>query len=115
MCNNLSIDIMSKHIEWSNLSDPKIVEQLGKYIKIMRLNANISQEEVAEKAGISRSSVYNIENGKGVVNMRTLIVYLRILGMLNLLDGFITEENIDAKWMTRKYFEYKPKKRVTKK
>jgi DNA-binding XRE family transcriptional regulator len=54
---------------WYNMSDPAIVSQLGIFLRQIRLQQNLTQEEVAEKAGLSRSAISDIENGKTVASM----------------------------------------------
>jgi transcriptional regulator with XRE-family HTH domain len=81
------------NINWSSLSDNAILEQLGSFIKAERLGQNRSQSEVAEAAGISRSTLSLLERGEGV-NLATLIQVLRVLDRLNALDGFQIEESI---------------------
>lgn len=81
------------NINWSSLSDNAILEQLGSFIKAERLGQNRSQSEVAEAAGISRSTLSLLERGEGV-NLATLIQVLRVLDRLNALDGFQIEETV---------------------
>ena len=53
---------------------------LGLNIKIARLKAKISQEQLAEKIGVSRETISMIENG----NQNTSVVkILDIAGVLN--------------------------------
>lgn len=78
---------------WGSLSDNAILEQLGSFIKAVRLGQNRSQSEVAEAAGISRSTLSLLERGEGV-NLATLIQVLRVLDRLNALDGFQIEETV---------------------
>lgn len=40
-----------------------ILEQLGEQIKLARLRRHLSAELVAERAGVSRSTVWNVEKG----------------------------------------------------
>lgn len=75
------------------MSDKAIREELGSHIKQMRINARISQQELADKAGISRATITNMENGKGGT-IDTLIAILRHLQKLNILDSFETNAPI---------------------
>ncbi len=75
------------------MSDKAIREELGRHIKQMRINARISQQELAEKAGIARATITNFENGKGGT-IDSLITILRHLQKLNILDAFETNAPI---------------------
>lgn len=75
------------------MSDKAIREELGRHIKQMRINARISQQELAEKAGIARATITNFENGKGGT-IDSLIAILRHLQKLNILDAFETNAPI---------------------
>lgn len=56
---------------------------LGERLKRIRLNLDMTQEEVANKAWVSRRTVLNAE--KGNVKLSDLIA---ILGALNMLNNF---------------------------
>ncbi|MGF3112557.1 helix-turn-helix domain-containing protein [Facklamia sp. P9177] len=46
---------------------------LGQQLKTARLHANLTQEEVAEKIGVTRQSVSNWENEKNYPDIRSVI------------------------------------------
>lgn len=56
-----------------------IAEELGERLKQARLNADMTQIEVADQAGVSRKAVLNAEKGKG-----QLEVFIAVLSALNL-------------------------------
>ena len=81
------------------MSDKAIREELGRHIKQMRINARISQQELAEKAGIARATITNFENGKGGT-IDSLIAILRHLQKLNILDALKqTHQSALLQWM----------------
>ena len=47
----------------------KALKEVGENIRLARLRRKISVELVAERAGISRSTVWSIENGSPSVSM----------------------------------------------
>ncbi|MDR3340632.1 MAG: helix-turn-helix domain-containing protein [Candidatus Symbiothrix sp.] len=47
----------------------KILEELGEDIKLARLRRKLSAEQIAEQAGISRSTLWQIEKGLPNVSM----------------------------------------------
>jgi transcriptional regulator with XRE-family HTH domain len=57
--------------------------ELGRRIRQLRLSRNIDQRAVAEKAGVTRAALQNLEAGRGS-SVQTL---LRILKALNYLEG----------------------------
>lgn len=60
-----------------------ILEQLGEQIKTARLRRRISAELVAQRAGVSRATVWNVEKGNPAV---AIGIYAAVLHALNNLD-----------------------------
>ena len=75
------------NVNWLSLSDKAIVSLIGEYIKEQRLIQNKTQEKVAERAGINRWTMGQIENGEAI-SLISLIQILRALDMLDILDVF---------------------------
>lgn len=75
---------------WYGLTDNAIIEVLCKSMKQMRLNKNISQEELAQKSGVNRVTISRMETGKAI-NLLTLVQLLRALQQLDLL-GYLNIE-----------------------
>ncbi len=71
---------------WYNLSDIAIASQLGRFLRQIRLEQNLTQENLAVKAGLSRSAIYELENGKCATSLNTIIQVLRALEHLHLFD-----------------------------
>lgn len=59
----------------------KILKQLGEHIQLARLRRRLSAEQVAERAGISRKTVYHIEQGSPTVAMGSYLQVLFVLGL----------------------------------
>lgn len=74
--------------DWYSMSDPSIVKELCGILRQVRLQQNITQEQLAEKAGLSRSAISKMETGKSTVEFLTLIQVLRALQQLHLLDSW---------------------------
>jgi putative transcriptional regulator len=68
-------------------SPAAIAEELGNRLKQARLNANMTQADVAERAGVSRKSVLNAEKGK--VQLEVLIAIMITLKLTQQLDNFL--------------------------
>jgi len=65
----------------------KILEELGEDIKLARLRRRLSTTQIAERAGISRSTLWQIEKGLPNVSMGYYAQVLFVLGLeKNLLN-----------------------------
>lgn len=62
------------------MTDDAIASAIGARLQELRLKKNLSQEQVAEEAGISRQTLINLLHGKGT--MVNLVAVLRALGEL---------------------------------
>lgn len=58
----------------------KILETMGEQIKMARLRRNLSTELVAERAGISRATLWAVEKGTPTVALGTYAAVLHALG-----------------------------------
>ena len=76
---------MTSIINWYGMSDPAILKELGQKLKAFRLQKNITQEGLAQKAGLNRMTVGEIEKGRSS-SMLTFIQILRVLDKLDLLN-----------------------------
>ena len=96
-----------------SISDKAILEQIGSFVQSHRLNQNKSQEQVAEAAGMSRSTLSLLERGEKV-RIDSLIQVLRVLDLLYVLDAFKVKEQISpleyAKLQKKQRKQASPKK-----
>lgn len=76
-----------------HLPDEELIQLWGKKLKQLRLDENISQNELSTKTGMSRSSIAAIENGRNF-SVNSLISILRALNQLEILDYFFREQEI---------------------
>ncbi len=58
----------------------RVLMQLGEQIKLARLRRKLSADQVAERAGISRTTLYSIEKGADSVRIGAFIQVLNVLG-----------------------------------
>ena len=98
-------------------SQQKILTQLGEDIKLARLRRKLSAEQVAERAGISRSTLWQIEKGTPSVAMGAYLQVLFVLGleknMLNLAsDDTLGRKLQDAELLVKKRAPKKPKQAI---
>ncbi len=61
----------------------KILEQVGENIKLARKRRKLTTMQVAERADIDRSTLYEIEKGNASVSMGAYFNTLRVLGLQN--------------------------------
>ena len=61
----------------------RILEQMGESLKLARKRRNLTATQVAERAGIARSTLYLIEKGDASVAMGSYFNVLRVLGLQN--------------------------------
>lgn len=55
--------------------------RIGQRVKALRLMADLSQDELAQRAGLQRTHIGRIEGGKYAVNIETLQAIAEAIGM----------------------------------
>ena len=59
----------------------KVMEQVGENIRLARKRRKLTTIQVAERAGIDRTTLYQIEKGSGSVSMAAYFNTFRVLGL----------------------------------
>jgi len=59
----------------------EMLKQMGENVKLARKRRKLTQEQVAERADIVRSTLYLIESGSPSVTMGSYFNVLRVLGL----------------------------------
>jgi putative transcriptional regulator len=77
-------------MELKNMSDAAVLEEIGRRLRRVRLNRNVTQADLAKQAGIGRRTLQKAEDGQ-VTTLETLVAILRGLGSLSQLDQFLPE------------------------
>ena len=72
------------------MSNAALLGELGQRLRSRRLQLNLSQQALADRAGVSRMTVTNFEHGRSV-GVLTLIQLLRALDALDSLDAFVPD------------------------
>lgn len=67
-----------------HLTDPAVLADLGRRVKGHRLEARLTQAELAEQAGVGKRTLERLEAGNGT----ELLTLVRVLRVLERLDGF---------------------------
>ena len=71
-------------------SDKAILRDLGQRLRQARLRRNLSQQELADRAGLNRTTISEYERGASTSTL-TLVQVLRALEMLDELAGFLPD------------------------
>ncbi len=96
---------------WKAMSDSVILKLFGEFIRYHRLEQNKSQSQLAEEAGINRSTLSEFEHGQRS-NTITLIQLLRTLNLLNILESFQVQNKISPIQLAK--LEQKKRNRASK-
>ena len=68
-------------------SNAEIVQGLGEQFKDYRLNAKLTQQEVADQVGVSLITIRNFETGKAKnITLSNLLSLLRVVGRLEAVN-----------------------------
>ena len=59
----------------------RLLVNLGENLRLARLRRKLSAEHVAERAGISRSTLHLMENGSAGISLSKLVQVLAVLGL----------------------------------
>ena len=91
----------------------EILEQMGEQIKLARLRRRLSTELVAERAGISRATLWNVEKGSPSVAIGIYAAVLHALG--NMDKDFLLVAKDDELGRTLQDLELPVRRRAPKK
>ena len=98
-------------MDYYSMSGAELLKELGNRIRDERLNANLSQDSLAVKAGLSLRVVQHIEYGK-TVTIKNFLRVMRALNCLDQLDYFIPKVSYDPLEIVK--FEGRRRKRASK-
>lgn len=92
------------------------LEELGERVARHRLNKNLTQEELASKAGIGSATLKRIEHGSVSTQLINLINVLRVLGLdqnLELLVPDVPPSPVQLAKMQKKSARQRARKKRT--
>lgn len=75
-------------MSFMEMGSKEVLLEVGRRLREHRLSRNLTADTVAERAGVSVTTVLNAERGKNPT-METVVRILRVLGRLDALDGFL--------------------------
>ena len=92
-------------------TDKAILQEIGTFIKTQRLAQNITQDDMAENAAMSRSTLSLIERGENI-SLINLIKILRVLGAMHIFEAFQVQPQLSPMKLAKQ--EAKKRKRASK-
>jgi len=72
--------------DWHKINAQEIVYELGRILRQIRLQQNLTQENLAKKAELSRSAISEMENGRTATSLITVVQVIKALEQINLFD-----------------------------
>ena len=68
------------------MSDMELYRRLGRAVAERRRELDLTQSDVAEKLGLSRASLANLENGRQRILLHQLFALVNVLKLKSILD-----------------------------
>lgn len=82
------------NMELKRMTDDMIIKAIGEYIRSVRLDRNLTQEQLGERSGVHRTTIRDLELGKRST-LLTLIQVLRSLDQLQTLKNFKVSKELN--------------------
>lgn len=96
---------------YGNENNVFLLKEIGIRIHNLRINMNLSQEELATLSGVGLRTISRIENGENT-NLSNLLNVLRVIKMIPNLDLLIPEQD----FVPTDYVDYgKKRERISRK
>lgn len=89
----------------------RILNELGENLKLARLRRKLSAEQISERAGISRVTLWQIEKGSPTVAMGAYFQVLFVLGLESDIQKIAADDSLGRKLQD---LGLKPKERAPK-
>jgi transcriptional regulator with XRE-family HTH domain len=77
--------------------EQRILSDMGERLKLARLRRKLSNAVVAQRAGISRTSLYKVERGDPGATMGTYLRVLAVLGLEADLHALAADDKLGRK------------------
>jgi transcriptional regulator with XRE-family HTH domain len=95
----------------SDYSDLAILQQIGEFIKSKRIAQNLTQDDLAEKASISRSTLSLAERGESIAFLNLLKI-MRVIDALYVFEQFKITKPVSPMQLAKE--DEKRRKRASK-
>jgi transcriptional regulator with XRE-family HTH domain len=76
-------------MSFESMSSEAVAEEIGRRIEQLRLERNLTQQQIADEVGLSRLSYRRLEAGEA--KLINVIAVLRVLGQLEVLERAIPD------------------------
>ena len=77
--------------------EQRLLAQLGERLKLARMRRKLSNAVVAQRAGISRSSLYKVEGGDPGATLGTYLRVMAVLGLESDINGLAADDKVGRK------------------
>lgn len=77
--------------------EQSLLAQLGERLRLARLRRKLSSAVVAQRAGISRTSVYKVESGDPGATLGTYFRVLSVLGLEGDINALAADDRVGRK------------------
>ena len=74
----------------NDATNTEVLEEIGRRLRRERINQELTQAMVAERAGLRQATVSRVERGQDFT-FETLVAILRALGRIDALDAFLPD------------------------
>ena len=101
--------------DWLFLTEPEILEEIGKRLKKIRLQHNLTQRELGEEVGLSVSTISLIEQGKSTTVESLIRILMRLNRIKDFESVFKVGENLELKLKFEKAKLKSDRQRASKK
>lgn len=78
----------------SKMTDEALLRLLGERLSGIRLARNLTQQQLAEEAGLGLRTVQRLELGAAATQLSGFIRVCRVLGLVENLEAFIPEPTV---------------------
>ena len=100
---------------WLFLTEQEILKEIGQRLKKIRLQYNLTQEELGKDIGLSSSTISLIENGNSPTVESLIRILIRLNRIKDLESVFRVGENLELKLKLDKANLKTERKRASKK
>ncbi len=88
---------MGRETNWLLSKHERLLAELGENLRLARLRRKLNAEQVAERAGVSRSTLHLMENGSAGSSLGKLVQVLAVLGLVADLSRIATDDVLGRK------------------
>lgn len=78
----------------AHLSDEAFLKLLGERLTAIRLSRNLSQQQLADEAGLGLRTIQRLEQGAGSAQLTGFVHVCRVLGLMERFDILLPESSV---------------------